>query len=121
MVNSLINNAYVVDEKITFGSYGIGDSHIVNLSKTESSRLINERRVEKVKINIIPNMFLRGAKRISSCGVTEWFNFPRYRVVGLHVDGCSFFIETLGEDGVKLSERVEKFPIDNDQFMVWSS
>ena len=57
-----------------------------------------------------------GGKVFKSEGITEWFDFPRYRVVGLHINGEDMFLETLNSEGKVISKNPTIMPIVDNQW-----
>lgn len=63
---------------------------------------------------------LMGLSSLSSDGKRKWFDFPRYRVVGLHMDGEHFFVEWLNEDGSTVRNvSYTYFHIGSSQYRLW--
>ncbi len=71
---------------------------------------MKDRMIVKPKLG----QLLKGAKAVSCSGVEEWFDFPRYRVVGFHYKEPMFFVETLNRDQEIIG--YERFSIDSNQY-----
>lgn len=62
---------------------------------------------------------LRGGKRFSSNGVEEWFPYPSYKVIALHMNGEIMFMETLNSKG-ESEGRIHQMKITSDQWQHWN-
>ena len=64
---------------------------------------------------------LAGGKRFSNRGVDEWYDFPRYRVVGFHYAEPKMFVETINDSGKVIG--TESFELGSTQYkkvpMTW--
>jgi hypothetical protein len=63
---------------------------------------------------VVCGSLLQGCKLLSQEGVEEWFDFPRYRVVAIHMNGKLMFLETLNSEGEIIG--TEKMDISSDQW-----
>jgi len=66
------------------------------------------------KVPLMPDIgeLLAGAEIVS--GVTQWFEFPRYKVCAHHYSGYTFFVEVLNEKGEVISHA--KFDLTDSQW-----
>lgn len=63
----------------------------------------NPNQIElELQVNVNVGDLLAGCKQISSSGIDEWFDFPRYKVVALHEFEPIMFLETLNPVGEKI-------------------
>jgi len=63
------------------------------------------------KRNVAVGDLLKGAWRISDEGVEEWFSFPRFKVVAIHMDKPIMFLETFNPQGETIG--YERMNIDS--------
>jgi hypothetical protein len=62
---------------------------------------------------------LQGGARISSRGVEEWTDYPRYRVVAIHMNRVTMFLETLNPKGEIIGHEMMDFT--SDQWRHWNT
>jgi hypothetical protein len=60
---------------------------------------------------------LYGGKRFTSDGIAEWFDFPRYRVIAIHMNGVDMFIDTLNSEGKVISTTPTIINVGSNQWM----
>jgi hypothetical protein len=62
---------------------------------------------------------LQGGAIISGRGVEEWTDYPRYRVVAIHMNRVTMFLETLNSKGEIVG--CEKMDFTSDQWRHWDT
>ena len=71
---------------------------------TDKQIMLSRRDARELQVGDL----LKGWRVYNSKGVVEWWGCPRYRVVALHMDGETFFVDVLAPDGYVVGTEIHQ-------------